>query len=150
MGQEDIDEWYEEKKEKLTDDYMSKLKKYDDMLKADFDKKMVKVAPASDQSSDNKSPEQKAIASQNEKEPQELKNRYRKKKAELHEKLKTDYLENMKKLHDKYDEKSRKGLDSNLKWHFFNHRLNMFWARLLEPVERLKEKYLKKQGKKET
>jgi hypothetical protein len=88
MDEEEIEAWYDEQKDRITEQYRLKIDK--------------------------------------------VKNK---------EKLKKDYLKKIDALHKKYEQISQKTTNKNLKWFFFNHRLNMIKQKLMKPFLELKEKY---------
>ncbi len=96
MDEEEIDAWYEERKDKLTERYRQKIDKSKDK-----------------------------------------------------EKLKKDYRSKMEALHRQYEKISANTSDSNLRWFFFNYRLNVLKEKMMRPFVKLKEKFEDKRKKPE-
>ena len=149
MDLEDVDAWYEEQKESITEKYLAKLRKFEDRLKQDMEKKNRKK-PLDEGKKDNSQPPSNTSPSQQvQKEKQEpnanTNEEYHKKRAILHDTLKHEYLARMKKLHEEYTERSQKGIDQNLKKHFFWHRVDMLKKRLRQPVDDFMIRFKKKE-----
>ncbi len=118
MDIEDIDSWYDDKKEAITAAYHKKLKKADE----DFAKKLLNTK-------------------------KEDKDAVYKELNQKHDSLKKEYDRNMDRLHSDYDKKIKEKLKSNLKLHFMRHRIRLwkrkhfkFWYDLLDERKYRKQK----------
>jgi hypothetical protein len=121
MDEEEIDAWYDEEKEKLTEKCKLEFSKLEGTLEDskdfdpdDFTKYKVKY----------KERDEKA---------------YRK-DVDAREKLKKKFLRSLDRLHENYELMSGKRIESSLRGFFFRYRLNLFLAKLLKPINDLKEK----------
>ena len=122
MDIEDIDEWYEEQKNILTEKYQEKLKKID----ASFKIKAIE---------DDKSPESKEY----------IKKR-RDEISQKHKVHKKEYLKQMKELHREYDTKIKNKLDNNLTRHFRKHNFTMWKKKHLKFLKKFKKEKKKKES----
>jgi hypothetical protein len=130
MDIEDIDSWYDDKKEDLTDVFNKKVIKADNKFDIKFSK--INLVIPKDEAHKNKLKQQK----------EDLVNE----KEKYHNKLKQDYLKSMDNLHKNYDSKIKNKLDSGLKFHFLKHRIKMWSKKHLNWFYELKDK--KKKDKK--
>ena len=116
MDEEELDEWYESEKERLTEEYQLKLKKAEDKQRELNRIKLLQEADLKKKTEEAKKTG-KPI-------PEPVKKE--EKKQDFHAMLKKDFLLKMKKLHKDYDEKSKNLVSNNLNKHFRKHRWKMF------------------------
>ena len=128
MDVEELETWYEEQKEKISEEYKRKVLKLEGNTKTEQD-------DGTDE--EGKISRRKSYKQRNDKDIKWL--------AVQHEKLKRRFLSEMESLHKRYEGRSKKKIDFDLKGFFFMHKLEMAKSRVLKPFEGLKEKL---QGKK--
>jgi len=137
MDEEELDEWYDSQKEKLTEEYQLKLKKAEEKRREEARIKILEDAAKKKQAEEDKKAGKPVEETPVKKE---------KPKVDFHAVLKKEFLVKMKKLHKDYDIKSKNLVSKNLKRHFQNHRLKMLKKKLFKPFEKFKKDKKKKEA----
>ena len=135
MDEEELDQWYDSQKERLTEEYQLKLKKAEEKLREERRIKLLEEEARKKQAEADK----KAGKPVEEKPVEE-----EKPKKDFHDVLKKQFLAKMKKLHKAYDIKSKNLVKKNLKRHFQNHRMKMLKKKLFKPIKEYKDMHSKK------
>ena len=135
MDEEEIDQWYDSQKERLTEEYQLKLKKAEEKQREERRIKLLEEAARKKQAEVDKKAGKPVEEKPVEKE---------KPKIDFHAELKKQFLVKMKKLHDAYDTKSKNLVKKNLKKHFHNHRMKMLKKKLFKPIKEYRDMHSKK------
>ena len=134
MDEEELDQWYDSEKERLTEEYHLKLKKAEDKQREENRIKILEEEARKKQAAADKKAGKETQPVKKEEKP----------KTYFHSELKKEFLAKMKKLHKAYATKSKNLVKKNLKKHFQNHRMKMFKKKLFKPFKEYKDLHSKK------
>jgi hypothetical protein len=133
MDIEDIDVWYEESKERISENYFKQVRKNSKKIDGQVSKLNIRI-PKDDDEKKKIAADKKVIFD----------------KQIIDEKnLKKSYLDRMKKLHNDYDKRIKSRLDSDVKKHFSNIHLKLMIKKILRPITNMIEQYQFHHPKKE-